>query len=44
MLKMGTAELKIGRCLAYLGAVHHDAKVFRSNVRSVGLETMVHGG
>jgi len=37
MLKMRAAELKIGRCLADLGAVHHQAEVFRLDVLSAGL-------
>jgi hypothetical protein len=43
-MKMRTTELKIGRCLADLGAVHHETEVFCFNVLSAGLEAVVHGG
>ncbi len=43
-MKMRTTELKIGRCLADLGAVNHDTEVFCFNVLSAGLEAVVHGG
>lgn len=44
MLKMRTAELEIGRCLADLGAVHHETEMFCFNVLPASLEAMVHGG
>jgi len=43
MLKMRAAELKVGRCLADLGTVHHQTEVFRLDVLSAGIEAMVHG-
>lgn len=42
MLKRGVTELKIGRCLANLGAVHQEAYVFRLDVLSVGILAKVH--
>ena len=44
MLKMRATELKIGRCLADLGAVHDETEMFCFNVLSTGLEAVVHGG
>ncbi len=44
MRKLRATELKIGRCLANLGAVHQQAKVFGFNVLSAGLQAVVHGG
>lgn len=44
MLKMRATELKVGRCLADLGTVHHQTKVFRLDVLSAAIEAMVHGG
>ena len=43
-MKRGVAELKIGRCLAYLGAADHETEVFCFNMLSAGLEAMIHGG
>ncbi len=37
MLKMGTAELEIGRCLAYFGTVHDESEVFWFDVFSTSL-------
>jgi hypothetical protein len=37
VLKMRAAELKIGRCLADLGAAHHETEVFRFDMFSAGL-------
>lgn len=42
-MKRGVAELKIGRCLADLGAVDHETEVFRFNMLSARLEAVVHG-
>jgi hypothetical protein len=44
MLKMRVTELKVGRCLANLGAVHQETEVFSFNVLSAGHKTVVHGG
>ena len=44
MLKLGAAELKIGRCLADLSAIHQETEVYCCNVLSAGLKAMVHGG
>ena len=44
MLKMRAAELKIGRRLADLGAIHQEPEVWCFNVLSAGLKAMVHGG
>lgn len=44
MRKFGTAELKISRCLADFGAVHHQSKVVCLDMLSTGYETVVHGG
>ncbi len=44
MLKMRVAELKIGRRLAGISAVHHQTEVFGLDVFSSGSETVVHSG
>jgi hypothetical protein len=44
MLKLGATELKIGRRLADLGAIHQEPEVWCFNVLSAGLKAMVHGG
>ena len=43
-MKRRVNELKIGRCLADLGAADHKTEVFCLDVFSAGLETVVHGG
>jgi len=42
-MKMRATELKIGRCLANLGAVHHEPEVINFNMLSAGLKAVVHG-
>jgi len=44
MRKLRTAELKIGRRLANLGAVHQEAEVFGFNMFAAGLQAVVHRG
>jgi hypothetical protein len=43
-VKRRATELEISRCLADLGTVHHEAKVFYFNMLSTRLKTVVHGG
>ena len=43
-MEVRATELEIGRCLADLGAVHHQTEVFCFNVFSASLKTMIHGG
>jgi hypothetical protein len=44
MRKSRTAELEVGRHLAYLGAIHHQTEVLRFDMLSTGTETVVHRG
>jgi hypothetical protein len=44
MRKFGATELQISRCLADLGAADHQSKVFRLDMLSAGLKTVVHCG
>ena len=43
-MKRRVNELKIGRCLADLGAADHETEVFCFNMLSAGLEAVIHGG
>ena len=43
-MEVRATELEIGRCLADLGAVHHQTEMFCFNVFSASLKTMIHGG
>src|ERR1035437_8259728 len=43
-MKGRATKLEVGRCLADLGAVHYQTKVFCLNVFSADLKTMIHGG
>lgn len=43
-MKRRVNELKIGRCLADLGAADHETEVFCFNMLSASLKTVVHGG
>ena len=42
-MKRRATELKIGRCLADLGAADHETEVFCFNMLSACLEAVIHG-
>jgi hypothetical protein len=42
--KLRTAELKVSRHTAYLGAIHHQTEVLCLDMLATGIETVVHRG